>query len=90
MGLGWDLSVPYKISRITRDTEDEGFQGYLSNDVYTNLFSDIQKRRDIVSSDANFHYDFIPDQFYYSLPGGSGKFILDHFNKNLFFKSLMI
>ena len=81
-GLGWDLSVPYKISRMTRDMEDEaGANGYLSNDVYTNLFTDVQKRRNILSSDANFHHDFIPDQFYYSLPGGSGKFILDHFDK---------
>ncbi len=84
VGMGWSLSYGGMISRQARDGADELSNGYLITDSYTNFFTNIQKRAAVyeqtIYSPAR---DLIPDQFYFSTPGYSGKFIFDQLDKKI-------
>jgi hypothetical protein len=84
VGLGWSLNYGGMISRQTRDRADDSSNGYLITDSYTNFFSNIQKRVAVYNQTmAPPTRDLVPDQFYFSTPGNSGKFIFDQFDKKI-------
>ncbi|MBU8883832.1 hypothetical protein KSK37_12115 [Kaistella sp. DKR-2] len=75
VGLGWNLSIPYRISRQVYGKADDSYLGYLYNSIYQDFFSSLQKRQEVASNNSD--YDFIPDKFYFSLPGKQGSFIFN-------------
>lgn len=77
VGLGWNLNIPYKITRNVLGIYDEDTYGLLNNNIYLDFFTNLNKRQQIASENGNYNFDFLPDHFYFSLPGKSGKFILD-------------
>ncbi|MGV0923421.1 hypothetical protein [Empedobacter tilapiae] len=81
VGLGWNINVPYKISRQVAGIEDEGNDGYFYNDVYKkNIFknrTELRKVEAYSNSGDGSSYDLEPDKFYLNLPNYSGKFIYD-------------
>ncbi|NHN28162.1 RHS repeat protein [Flavobacterium jejuense] len=84
VGLGWALNGGGIISRQIRGIPDErgllNYQGSYLLDAYENETT----RRQIIASQALGSYDFdyyTPDQFFFSFPGGSGKFIFDYVDK---------
>ncbi|MBL1223237.1 hypothetical protein JET18_20510 [Chryseobacterium sp. L7] len=84
VGLGWSLSYGGMISRQVRDRPDDSSNGYLITDSYTNFFSDLQKRFAVYNQTiASPTRDLVPDQFYFSTPGYSGKFIFDQLDKKI-------
>ncbi|MCZ2085093.1 MAG: hypothetical protein LC112_12565 [Flavobacteriales bacterium] len=83
VGLGWNLSIPYKISRQVHGKADDSSLGYLYNNIYEDFFSSLQKRQQVASDNANHDYDFIPDKFYFSLPGKQGSFIFNWKDKSV-------
>jgi len=84
VGLGWSLSYGGMISRQVRDRPDDGANGYLLTNTYSNFFTDQQKRVSVYNQLLfEPHRDLVPDQFYFSLPNYSGKFIFDQFDKSI-------
>ncbi len=70
-GMGWSLQAGGMISRITRGLPDEDLAGMCSrdnHDIASSINADI----------ANGIVDGEPDIFYYSFPGGSGKFFIEY------------
>jgi len=84
VGLGWSLNYGGMISRQVKDRADDSTNGYLTTDSYTNFFTSIQKRGEVYNQTIfNPSRDLVPDQFYFSIPNYSGKFIFDHFDKSI-------
>lgn len=90
VGLGWALNGVGIISRQVRGIPDE--RGLLSyqGSYLLNAYDDETTRRQIIASQAigdnNFDH-YTPDQFFYSFPGGSGKFIYDYVDKKPVFQN---
>ncbi len=83
VGLGWNLSAGGAITRTIRGIADDAPNGYMSpalpmtakfmidnmtNPAYSNDIKTLRKEA------ASGNYDIEPDIFYFSFPGGSGKF----------------
>ena len=84
VGMGWSLSYGGMISRQARDRPDDSSNGYLITDSYTNFFTDIQKRATVYNQMMSPPTrDLVPDQFYFSTAGYSGKFIFDQLDKKI-------
>ncbi|WP_139785364.1 hypothetical protein [Chryseobacterium phocaeense] len=84
VGLGWSLSYGGMVSRQVRDRPDDSSNGYLITDSYTNFFTNIQKRALVYNQTITSPTrDLVPDQFYFSTPSYSGKFIFDQFDKKI-------
>ena len=84
VGLGWSLDYGGMISRQVRDFPDDSTNGYLYTDTYNNFFTDLQKRLSVYNQLLFEPYrDLIPDQFYFSIPNYSGKFIFDQFDQSI-------
>jgi hypothetical protein len=84
VGLGWSLNYGGLISRQVKDRADDSTNGYLTTDSYTNFFTNIQKRVEVYNQTIFYpSRDLVPDQFYFSIPNYSGKFIFDHFDKSI-------
>ncbi|MEO9872987.1 hypothetical protein [Ekhidna sp.] len=66
VGLGWDLSAGGAITRVMRSQPDD------NSLFYNELNSSIVKE---AIDNSKKGYDFEKDIFYYSFPGGSGKFV---------------
>ena len=81
VGLGWDLNYGGQISRKVRGIPDE--KGYFVTnqtvDYFNNLPSPINQgilsRVDNLRQAKSGNQDFMPDEFYYSALGYSGKFM---------------
>ncbi len=84
VGLGWSLNYGGMISRQIRDRADDATNGYLITNSYTNFFTNIQKRKEVYNQIVfQPSRDLVPDQFYFSIPGYSGKFIFDQFDQSV-------
>ena len=82
VGLGWALNYGGMITRQVRDAPDDHLGGYLTNilgigNFYDQIFSNSNIRSALYSYGVNNTLDMVPDQFFYSYPAGSGKFIID-------------
>ncbi len=83
VGIGWSLNAGGTISRSIQGLPDEILKGYIFNEVfdengipiYTGCVYD-NDRPPYAAMLAN-ELDAKPDIFYFSYPGGSGKFVLD-------------
>lgn len=78
IGAGWSLSYGGVLSRQIRDKADQGIS---YNDYFRDFQNSQTKRAAILSATVDPEtnpYDFIPDQFYFSTPSESGKFIFDY------------
>ena len=86
VGLGWSLNYGGMISRQIRGGRDEGTYGYLSQSNVTSSTFLTSKtiRQNLASGVATNYpeYDFIPDQYYFSANGLSGKFVFDQVTRN--------
>lgn len=79
IGAGWSLNYGGVLSRQIRDKAD-GY-GILYNDHFRDFQTNPSRRANILSATSNpetLAYDFIPDQFYFSTPNESGKFVFDY------------
>ncbi|SHI64858.1 RHS repeat domain-containing protein [Flavobacterium terrae] len=79
IGAGWSLNYGGVVSRQIRDKAD-GY-GILYNDHFRDFQYSPSRRINILSATVDPEtnpYDFIPDQFYFSTPSESGKFIFDY------------
>jgi YD repeat-containing protein len=99
VGLGWSLSYGGQISRKQRGVHDEqmffrtgisgvfnpGIQDFLALPRYAQ--DNYLLQRDLYATDAKQgNKDFMPDEFYYSIGGYSGRFMLNQSqNKFVFF-----
>jgi len=87
VGLGWALNIGGAISRTVKGYDD--FLEYPAPSILKGYYED----QDIQNVNSDYYYDYYfvntvqvrrrlkfdtePDIFYYSLPGASGKFIID-------------
>ncbi|WON93777.1 RHS repeat domain-containing protein [Sphingobacterium sp. UGAL515B_05] len=81
IGLGWNLSANYSISRTLRGRTDEGPMGYLDPNGGANLIPSNYTLSNDFTIDtfravANGTWDAQPDEFNFNIEGYSGKFIL--------------
>lgn len=77
VGLGWSLSAGGMISRVVRGLPDElanGYCGVNNRGEQAGASTGMDTYSDNVATGT---YDGEPDIFYFSIPGRSGKFILD-------------
>lgn len=96
VGLGWSLSYGGEISRKVRGVEDEKY--FIKAGSYTNSASNINYYRQLpnisqepyLNSRSSYlttakykNSDYMPDEFYYSVLGYSGKFMFSQ-EKNKF------
>lgn len=79
VGLGWSLNYGGMVSRQIRGGRDEGFLGYLGGNTSKEIFfTDLPTRQSVYATHVNYpEYDFIPDQYFFSANGLSGKFVFD-------------
>ncbi|AKD02128.1 RHS repeat domain-containing protein [Pontibacter korlensis] len=96
VGLGWSLSYGGQVTRVVKGEPDEEY--YLSETNYGNTVSYylslpninedpyLNLRKDYIRSAKYGNRDYMPDEFYYSVPGTSGKFMYSqHMNKFITF-----
>lgn len=83
VGLGWALNGVGIISRQVRGLPDEqGLLGSQGLEVINGLQSETIRRQIFANQSYGYPFDYYtPDQFFYSFPGGSGKFIFDYKDK---------
>lgn len=88
VGLGWTLNAGGQIYRVVKQLPDDAKNaGFIYTDQLVENTTDLQTLKKIDSYHGNFNYgsqlmhaalrgmiDFAPDEFYYNLPGYSGKF----------------
>lgn len=95
VGLGWKLNCGGEISRKVKGIPDERFFinaannsgsiSYFNSLPYTS-FTDIDNRIGYISQAKAGIKDFMPDEFYYSVLGSSGKFMFSQLqNKFILF-----
>jgi YD repeat-containing protein len=78
VGIGWALNCGGMITRQIR-----GPVHPILGPDYVNFFNEEDVRRNEIHREAlGLSYDRIPDQFYYSTPDNSGKFIFDYKDGN--------
>lgn len=90
-GMGWSLNAGGSITRVVRDIPDDDPNGFMNSGGNTgaviNSTDFINKFNNTDGSTYwtnyqnftnNNDWDTEPDVFYFSYPGGSGKFYLDH------------
>ena len=86
VGLGWSLNYQGEISRKVRGIPDENFflNGINNSSSSINYFNqlpapnnqaDVELRQSYIIQAKAGGKDYMPDAFYYSLPGYSGKFM---------------
>lgn len=85
VGIGWSLNYGGVISRQTRGKNDDllggDAKGYLTQNYYDTFETNETTRDNVYHDDRNRIADLVPDQFMFSFPGHSGKFIFDQKTK---------
>lgn len=82
-GIGWALKYGGMISRQIRGRADDAPFGILNLNFYNAVFTDPNARSWLHSEILNDDIDQVPDQFYYDMNGESGKFTIDHNDKQI-------
>ncbi|MEQ9298572.1 MAG: hypothetical protein RIF33_08415 [Cyclobacteriaceae bacterium] len=73
VGIGWALQAGGSISRVVRGRPDELTGGYCERTPGEVANWDYYDRLDVATGDI----DGEPDIFYYNMPGGAGRFVID-------------
>ncbi|WP_299557145.1 RHS repeat domain-containing protein [Seonamhaeicola sp.] len=85
VGIGWTLNYGGVISRQARGKNDDllggDSKGYLTQNYYDTFETNESTRISVYQDDINRIADLVPDQFMFSFPGYSGKFIFDQKTK---------
>ena len=94
VGLGWSLDCGGQISRTVRGIPDENFYlsgannstssiNYFNQLPPPNTVQNLELRQSYLGQAKSGSKDYMPDEFHYSLPGYSGKFMFSQ-EKNKF------
>lgn len=78
-GLGWGLQAGGIITRIVKDTPDEGTDGFFTTRLKIKNFLTASSgtRKSQINSFEEGDWDNEPDMFYVAIPGFSGGFVFD-------------
>lgn len=83
VGLGWSLNYGGMMSRQIRGGADEEPYGYLTQNYYNAVFTDIYTRSNMRQEYYSGSLDMVPDQFMFNANGTSGKFIFNQITKDI-------
>jgi YD repeat-containing protein len=87
VGMGWSLNYGGMISRQIRGMADDAGMGYLNEDFYNEVFTDINVNNWVenfyIRDYSSNGIDLIPDIYFFDIMGNSGKFFFDQTDKSV-------
>jgi YD repeat-containing protein len=87
VGIGWSLHYGGMISRQARGMSDDISPGYLTRNIYNNVFTDVNVNASVYNDYSMNAIDLEPDMFFFDAAGLSGKFMFDQTDQSILLQS---